>query len=236
MMIRFYITKNETKGILNAERYLDKEIRDTLLELGRIIRTTARLFMRKDTGAEQESLQISVRGSKLSQRLYIYSTLNYAFSDALGIKAGKIFPPYGRGSRIRQWASRRAKGIANKPVYNRQGFRLSETEDKRKVSHLSRSKKQNIGKVQQVKSGNGTTFRQGTKTEKAVDRRAAKRQARIERATDRIAFLTARKIFEKGTRGTYWHNKARNSERATVERELKLAFKRAVDKINRGGA
>ena len=210
--LHFRLLSKNLSGLANAQKIFAKNLKGSLIGLGKNLRSSAQARMRRDTGDESKSLIIKVvgRNSSLPTGVEVYSTLVQAFVDAYGMRRGKLVP-YRRGTKLYFWALRRSRGIESKPVQQR-------PRRKRKVSHLSRRPKADTTK--------GAGGRRRGKTQKI--------SGQGNRRADKLAFLTARAIFEHGIRPTHWNKKALDANKQNIIRQLKNALARTVNEINRG--
>lgn len=207
--VGFRLLAHKNKGLKDAPKFLINNLRGTLEGLGKRLRSSAQSRMRKDTGRERDSLKIEVRGTGKSIGVTVYSTLVQAFVDAYGRPAGK-FPPFRKGSRLYKWAERRYKGYRS--------LRVAKKAD-RVASSLTRKPK-GAKRIKRIKKGGPVV---------AMSRKNAR-----ERSIEKMAFLAARHIFERGIRPTHWNRKALEANKSRIIRDLKDALKRTVNQINRG--
>lgn len=216
--IRFRVLTFNDSGLKNAPKILADSMRGSLEGIGKRLRASAQSRMREDRGVTKKSLRIVVKGSGLGLRLEVFSVLVQAFVDAYGIDRGRLFPPFNRASKLHAWALRKARGIESKRV-------PGAAKGSREISHLkSRRPKRPLAtaKVSRVKK------------KRNVPLTAAVRNKSLMRDADRIAFLAARSIYEKGIRATHWNKKALDANRQLIIRDLKNGLLRAVNRINRG--
>lgn len=210
MKVRFTLKYDTTTGLKDAPVLLIRAINGALEGLGKRLKTSALARMREDSRESKRSLKIEITGSGLDKHLSVYSNLIQAFVDAKGIAPRKVFPKFGRGSRLYQWAERKTQGKASRTVttYNRPKGRPRKRDTAKFEVRAVRGKKTPLTqtKRQKVKDGN----------------------------VRRFAYLAARKIYTEGIKPTYWDSKSLEANQTRILQDLNNGIRRAVNQINRG--
>lgn len=221
--VQFRLVKREGIGIKQVPIILAQELQSTFKGLAKRLTASAATRMNRDTGEEIRSLKSVVERKGMDISLIVYSTLLKAFIDAYGMRPGTRVP-YGRGSRIYDWASRKAhyepqgdrpKRYVKYPAYRGAGpYRKfgGKRGSKAQIKPLSRIRRANNIKV----AGNA-------------------RLQNKNKSVKRLAYLTARAIYDRGLRASHWNKEALEANRGRILRDLKDGIKRAVNRINRGG-
>lgn len=222
-MIKFRLrTLVHKQGLVNVPRILSRNLRTGLLGLGKHLAKSAQSRMRRDTGAERKSLKIEVSGRSTDLGLTVYSTLVQAKVDAAGLRRG-VFPPFSAGTPLYNWAKRKAMGKASQRV-KVTGKVPKRTKTQRDSNFFRRHR------IREDRESGVARFR--PRTPRAV--RGKTRRARaINRLTSRIAFLTAKKIFRHGIKGTHWNKRALDANRARITRDIKNSLIRAMQEMKR---
>ena len=201
------------EGLYKVPRILSKHLKVGLLTVGKRLAKSAQSRMRKDTGKERDSLKIEVKGRGTQLKLTVYSTLIQAKVDARGLPVG-IFPPFAPGSNLYKWARRKVSGRASQRV------EIKGTVPKMTKKQISQRNKQR-SKIKYIRPIQLTEKPRGKRT-RALNRNAG-----------RFAFVTARKIFRQGIRGTKWNKRALEANRTRIIREMKNALSRAIQEMKK---
>lgn len=199
-------------GLVKASEILRRNMQGTLISLGKTLRTSAQRYMREDRGKTKKSLIIRIeKGGGLDATLLVYSTLVQAFVDAFGMSAG-TFPNSRRYSPLWNWAKRKYEGKLSKEV---------KTFSRRRIRQ-GRNDKQNLKRIHRVSNV-------------AVPAKTKDISKAKLRDIDRLTFVFARHIYERGIKPTHWNKRALDSNRFAIIRDIKVTLERSVAEINRGG-
>lgn len=213
--VYFTLLNYNDSGIKNAIPIIRRNVAGTLQSLGKTLKESAQRNMRRDKGDEQRSLRVMFKASGLDMSILVYSVLTHAFVDALGLAPG-TFPNSRRLSPLWNWAKRKYKGIESKEV------RYARGRPKKRLEHRNR-----VGKAKRI----------NRKSSKNAPRPTIKNLSKAKaRDIDRLAFVFARLIYERGIRPTQWNKKALDQNRGAIMRDIKDALDRSVNEINRGTA
>lgn len=216
--IKFRVVSHRDTGLKKAPAVLQKHLKGGLTAVGKRLRTSAQSRMRKDTGAEHNSLTIRVTVSGLNMNVIIFSTLVQSIIDAYGLPRG-VFPNFAVNSSLYNWAKRKLRGIPSRRV---------KTGKVPKGLHLSLEKR----KLRRKRIRGLRHIRQTQKGEKRLNARQRFRAKNSD--VKRLTFLVARAIYRHGRKGTYWHTKTMEANKQSIIREMKNALSRSVNEINRG--
>lgn len=220
--VKFRLISREGQGLKKVPNILATELRGAMGTIGKRLKESASIRMRKDTGEEIKSLIIQVQGQGLNLSVVIYSQLIKAFTDAYGMRPG-VRVPYGFGSRLNTWAQRRVRIGESRPLRGETHAPYTGAGPNR----IFRSRAQ--------KAQRSSVIPRGSRVTNSGARVSGSNRIRSKnRAASRLAYLTARAIFDRGLRGSHWNREALIANKTRIVRELKNAMSRAVAKINRG--
>lgn len=215
--VRFRVIEHKTKlsGIKSAEKILRRNLTTGLESVGKRFEKSSVSRMRKDTGTTQKSLQVVVNKDISNLGVLVFSDRIAAYIDAEGLPRG-IFPPFGEGTPLYRWASRRARGKAIKKV-------TTEKVPKRSLYQLNENwlRRQRLRGVRGIKS---------VRKARAGGNKAVRK---LRNDSRRIAFLAARAIFRRGIKATHWNRKALEANKTVMVKEIQNAISRAIVEMKR---
>lgn len=221
MKIAFIRKERVDLALKKAPIVLQRNLRGSLETIGKRLKSSAQLRMRRDTGESQKSLKTQVSGQGLNLQLVVFSSLTQAVIDAYGLPKG-IWPNSRVGSRLYRWVIRRMKGGP-------------EAREKFKKLQAKKIKKGLIGKVPKRKKGKYVrSVRRSRIVPEARRLSASERSGLKNNDIRRLSFLVARNIFRFGIRPTHWNQKALEANKTRIVRELQNGLARAVNELNRG--
>lgn len=230
MLPRVRITvRANTRGLDHAERTLAQSLTNALEGLGKHLQRALRGRVRYASGGEKRNIKYEVRGQGFSKALVVFGDLIQLWIDEYGLRPG-VFPPWQIGSRLYKYVEHAGLVRRGRPARSKKSPRLA--------SHVStrRPGPRRAPGIQRAAAG-GPSRRVGRSRRNAAplakQSSAATRRAK---ATQRLAFLVARKIFESGIQAARPIAKTFEANKAKILRDVSNAFTRAVAKINRGTA
>lgn len=210
--------KTKRNGLMKAPEIFRKHLQQGLTSIGNRLAKSAALRMRMDTGEERKSLVIEVN-LRDDRGVIVYSPLLQAAIDSHGLRRG-IFPPWRQGSRLYEWAQRKARGLNSASIKGK-NKPPKRTKAELKANRLRRARLRRPRKIRR------------SRVTVPIGAKASRRVREQRREGKRLAFATARAIYRKGIKGTQWNKKALEANKKRIVQEMSNAIRRAISEMKR---